>query len=343
MTCVRTLAPLVLISLLGLAGCQAGWQGPIGPSQEGGPGQGGPSSGGPGACDIPGDLARSSDIPFGVLFPSGSFQFQSYSSAQEIADQGLNAVSIGWGIFYTEDGSIVFDRNGSSDDQAQQRWIQSMQCQVVEAKQAGLVVSVWGQFQQAGVDGEPGLIPEPIRESVLERSVDLIPLMAEAAEQVKAEYFSPVSELDKYAGIEGHNSFFPRYAEAARPLFNGVLYSQPNILQREPSFYSEQLSPALGPIDALGISWISYGCFEDDAVKGDWFIEKAAEQGVTTVFISEIGGVAQSPPTECLRDLIERWGADSTGVFVLDSPPMMPDAAEINGSWQEDVLRGYLD
>ena len=342
MTCVRALVSLVLISLVGLAGCQAGWQGPTGPSQEGGPGQGGPSSGGPGACDIPGDLARSSDIPFGVLFPSGSFQFQSYSSAQEIADQGLNAVSIGWGIFYTEDGSIVFDRNGSSDDQAQQRWIQSMQCQVVEAKQAGLVVSVWGQFQQAGVDGEPGLIPEPIRESVLEQSVDLIPLMAEAAEQVKAEYFSPVSELDKYAGIEGHNSFFPRYAEAARPLFNGVLYSQPNILQRDPSFYSEQLSPALGPIDALGISWISYSCFEDDAAKGDWFIEKAAEQGVTTVFISEIGDVAQSPPTECLEELIERWGADSTGVFVLDSPPMMPDAAQINGSWQEDVLRDYL-
>ena len=93
----------------------------------------------------------------------------------------------------------------------------------------------------------------------------------------------------------------------------------------------------------MGISWISYGCFEDDAVKGDWFIEKAAEQGVTTVFISEIGDVAQSPPTECLEELIERWGADSTGVFVLDSPPMMPDAAEINGSWQEDVLRGYLD
>ena len=345
MSGVRRIGSLVLVALLGLAGCQSGSQGPTGPGQGDGPGQesgGSERPGDPVACDIPADLDRSSDIPFGVLFPSGSFQFQSYSSAQEISDQGLNAVSIGWGIFYTEDGSIVFDRNGSSDDQAQQRWIQSMQCQVVEAKQAGLVVSVWGQFQQAGVDGEPGLIAEPIRESVLEQSVDLIPLMAEAAEQVKAEYFSPVSELDKYAGIEGHNSFFPRYAEAARPLFNGVLYSQPNILQRDPSFYSEQLSPALGPIDALGISWISYSCFEDDAAKGDWFIEKAAEQGVTTVLISEIGDVVQSPPTECLEELIERWGADSTGVFVLDSPPMMPDAAQINGSWQEDVLRDYL-
>ena len=313
-----------------LAGCQTGGEGPQ-------------RSGGLNDCDIPGDLSRSEEPPFGVLFPSGSFEFQSYSSAREIADQGLNAVSIGWGIFYTEDGSIVFDRNGASDDQARQRWIKSLQCQVVEAKKAGLIVSVWGQFQQAGVDGEPGLIPEPIRESVLEGSVDLIPLMAEAAEQVKAEYFSPVSELDKYAGIEGHNAYFPRYAEVARPLFQGVLYSQPNILQGAPSFHSEKLAPALGPIDALGISWISYSCFEDDALKGDWFVERAAEQGVTTVFISEIGGVTQSPPTDCLEDLIERWGGAETGVFVLDSPPMMPDASKINGSWQEDVLRGYLD
>jgi len=43
-----------------------------------------------------------------------------------------------------------------------------------------------------------------------------------------------------------------------------------------------------------------------------------------------------------LAGCLERWGADSTGVFVLDSPPMMPDASQINGSWQEDVLRGYL-
>ena len=340
----RVILSWVVVLALLSAGCQVGAErgSDIGPSSGPGQANGGPEpSGGPTGCDIPADLVRSQELPFGVLFPSGSFQFQSYSSAQEIADQGLNAVSLGWSILYTDDGDIVFDRNGSSGDEARQRWVQSMQCQVIEAKQAGLVVSVWGQFQQVGVDGEPGLIPESIRESVLEQSVDVIPLMAEAVEQVKAEYYSPVSELDKYAGIEGHNSFFPRYAEAARPLFNGVLYSQPNILQREPSFYSEQLSPALGPIDALGMSWISYYCIEDDAVKGDWFIEKAAEQGVTTVFISEIGGVAQSPPTECLQDLIERWGADSTGVFVLDSPPMMPDAAQIKGSWQEDVLRGY--
>jgi len=346
MIAVRTLVSLSLVTLLGLSGCQTGPQGPSGPSRADVPGQGSEDSArswGPDTCDIPADLERLSETPFGVLFPSGSFQFQSYSSAQEIADQGLNAVSIGWGIFYTGDGTIVFDRNGSRDDQAKRRWVQSMQCQVVEAKQAGLVVAVWGQFQQFDVDGEPGLIPESIRESVLEQSVDLIPLMAEAAEEAKVEYYSPVSELDKYAGIEGHNSYFPRYARAARPLFKGVLYSQPNILQREASFYSEKLSPALGPIDALGISWISYDCYEDDAVKGDWFIEKAAEQDVTSVFISEIGGVTESPPSDCLRELIERWGAGSTGVFVLDSPPMMPNASAINGSWQEDVLRGYLD
>lgn len=252
-------------------------------------------------------------------------------------------MSIGWSILYNESGDIVFDWNGSADEDAKSRWLQQARCTALEAKEAGLIVSLWGQFQEAGVDGEPGLIREDIREKVLHASVEVIPDMAQVAEDVQAEYFSPVAELDKYGGIEGHNVFFPQYVAAARPIFSGILYSQPNILQRDPSFFSEKLSPALEGIDALGISWISYRCDPKDKEKTRWFIDQARSQGVNKVYISEIGDVQASPQTPCLEELIEEWGGDASGVFVLDSPPMMPNAAEIKGSWQEDVLLSFLN
>ncbi len=260
-----------------------------------------------------------------------------------MAASGLNAVSIGWSILYNESGDIVFDWNGSNANDARNRWLDQARCAALEAKEAGLIVSLWGQFQQAGVDGEPGLIREDIREKVLAASVDLIPEMAQIAEDVQAEYFSPVSELDKYAGIDGHNTYFPQYVAAARPIFTGILYSQPNILQRDPSFFSEKLTPAVAGIDALGISWISYQCYPEDMEKTQWFIDQARSQGVNDVFISEIGDVQASPETPCLEQLIEEWGGDTSGVFLLDSPPMMPNASEIKGSWQEQVLLSYLN
>jgi hypothetical protein len=299
----------------------------------------------PGACVIPDSLTRQTVVPVGVLYPSGGFEDQSYQSPEELVGAGLNAVSLGWSILYNAQGDIVFDWDGSADDDAKNRWISRLQCAVVEAKEAGLIVSVWGQFQEAGVNGEPGLIREDIRERVLDASLDLIPVMARAAEEVQAEYYSPIAELDKFGGIEGHNAYFPRYVEAARPEFTGILYSQPNVLQGDPSFYSEKLPPALEGIDALGISWISYDCRPEDVQRGDWIIEQAAAQSVARVYISEIGGVRNAPESQesCMRQLIERWGGDSSGVFFLDTPRMLEDNVSVKGGWQEALLQSYLD
>jgi hypothetical protein len=334
-------AVVAIVAALVASGCSAGPT--AGPDERRGPQDSQGPQQGRSQCEEPAGIARSTETPFGVLLPSGSFRFQSYDSAADVAASGLNAVSIGWSILYNDSGDIVFDRNGSDAGDAKARWLDEARCAALEAKKAGLIVSLWGQFQQAGVDGEPGLIREDIRERVLAASVDVIPDMAQLAEDVQAEYFSPVSELDKYAGIEGHNAFFPQYVAAARPIFSGILYSQPNILQRDPSFFSEKLTPALEGIDALGISWISYQCDPQDVEKTQWFIDQARSQGVNNVFISEIGDVQASSQTPCLEQLIEEWGGDTAGVFVLDSPPMMPNAAEIKGSWQEEVLLSYLN
>jgi hypothetical protein len=44
-----------------------------------------------------------------------------------------------------------------------------------------------------------------------------------------------------------------------------------------------------------------------------------------------------------MRQLIERWGGDSSGVFFLDTPRMLEDNVSVKGGWQEALLQSYLD
>lgn len=291
-------------------------------------------------CVTPAGLSRSGEVPVGVLLPSGSFERQSYASAQEIADAGLNAVSLGWTFYYDKDGNLVYDFDGSSDDNAKKRWVEQIRCSVIEAKEAGLIVSVWGQFQEANYRGEPMGMPENIQGKVLDQATALIPEVAQVLEELQVEYWSPVSELDKYAGIAGHNESFPAMVEAGKPFFTGVIYSQPNILQRD-SFFVQGVEPELGAVDALGISWISYQCEPQQLEAADYFVQAAQDQGVDRIFISELGSTnfADESARPCLETLIDYWNGSGNGVFLLDTPPMREGVATIKGNWQEEVLQ----
>ncbi len=331
---IRRTALLVAAVAL-LAACSDGGGDAAGPGGAGGPG-------GPGgvACEVPAGLTRSGEVPVGVLLPSGSFERQSYASAQAIADAGLNAVSLGWPFYYTAAGDVVFDFDGSADEQARARWVERVRCSVVAAKEAGLVVAVWGQFQAAQVEGEPGGMPEGIRDRVLEQALALVPEMARVLEELQVEYWSPVAELDKFAGIEGHNDFFARMVAAGAPHFSGTVYVQPNILQQD-SFFVQGVVPDLGGVDALGVAWISYECEPEQLRAADFFLEAARAQGIDRVLITELGGTraVDESARPCLEQLIARWEGGTNGVFLLDFPDIRAGASTIAGSWQEDVLR----
>jgi hypothetical protein len=329
----RLFTALALGSALVLSACGGGSDGD----------DNGPSSQG---CNAPNDLTRSTDTPIGMLLPSGSFERQSYTSAAEVAAAGLNAVSFGLSFYYTSTGELVYDFDGSSDDAAKERWTNTIACAVIEAKESGLVVAVWGQFIEAGSRGEPGQMPTDIQTPVLESTVDLMPEVAELLDELQVEYWAPISELERFTGIENHNTYFPQMVAASRPLFNGIIYAQPNILQRD-GFVVQDVEPNLGGADALGISWISYECDEQKLPPGqslessNFYIDAAAAQGITKVFISEVGGTQNTDESArpCLEKLIEYWDGATTGVFVLDMPSDQPGGASVKGNWQEAVLQ----
>lgn len=320
-----------------------------GESDSGDSGQGTNS---PEKCTLTEELTRSKDVPIGILAPSSSLERQSYASAAEIAAAGLNAVSLGFEFFFTSEGEIVFDFNiGKNDsdagsDEAKDRWKDRIRCSVIEAKEAGLVVAAWGQLLEAGRRGEPGEMPAGIRTRVLDGVLALMPEMADLMEELNVEYWSPVSELDKFVGPEAHNEYFPKMVVASRPLFTGTMYVQPNILARD-GFVAREIRPDLGGVDALGIAWISYECEPEKLPPGqslawaDYFIDAATEQGITRVFVSELGDTraANESARPCVEKLIDYWDGRTSGVFMLDMPSDSPNGASIKGSWQEDVLK----
>ena len=279
---------------------------------------------------------RLADAPFGVLLPSGGFEGQSYPSAQAVADAGHNAVSIGWPFYFTESGEITFGYR----DETKEQWLDRLRCTVVEIKDAGLVAIVWGQMVQADLPRgvEPMGIPTDLIDTVGTGVEGLIAEVGAVLEGLQVEYWSPVSELDKFLGYEGHQQFFGRYVEQARSVYTGTLYAQINSLDQN-GFTVNRITPDFAGVDTMSIAWISFACREDDMQKVDWLIDEAEAQGISDRFIGEIGGVTggSSADRPCMDTLIERWGSES-GVVVLDVPSDLPDASQVAGGWLEDVL-----
>ena len=312
-------------------------------SSANGQGQGGPNSR---QCESPKDLVRLNNVPIGVLMPAGSLERQSYTSANDLVAAGLNAVSLGFEFYFTSTGEIVFDFNGNADEGAKEQWKNNLRCSVIEAKQAGLVVSVWGQFIEAGRRGEPGEVAQDVQTKVLDGALKLMPEVGKLLEELQVEYWAPVSELERFAGVANHNTYFPQFVAAGRPHFTGVMYVQPNILQRD-GFVMQKIEPNLGGVDALGISWISFECEADKLPPGvslesaDFYIEAGAKQGINRVFISELGGTNATDESAkpCLEKLITTWKGAENGVFLLDMPSDFPNGSQIKDSWQEDVLQ----
>jgi hypothetical protein len=292
-----------------------------------------------GRCEASRELTRREGRPFGVLLPSGRFEGQSYGSAQAIVDAGLNAASIGVPFYYTQSGDVVFGRR----DESKEQWLDEIRCVVVEAKDAGLITLVWGQFVQADAPRgqEPMDAPASVQAKLGPAALELIPEVAQLLEELKVEYFSPVSELDKFVGFENHNLVFADMVAAARTTFKGKIYAQPNTLSRPPSFDSENIPPEFGGVDAMSIAWISFDCRADDMDRAQWYVDQAVGQGVQEFFIGEIGGVTggSESDAECFETLITKWNGASQGVIVLDAPSDMPGAAQVAGTWRENRLR----
>lgn len=334
---------VMLLAVFALAAC-----GSPGNSGDGADGPGFPAS--TARCETPVDLVRRANVPIGVLMPSGAPQRQSYVSIDELVTVGYTAVSLGFPFYFSPTGEIVYDFDGNADADARQRWEDEIRCTVIEAKEAGLVVAVWGQFIEAGRRGEPGKMNAGVQNAVLDGALALMPEVAALLEELKVEYWSPVSELDKFAGPTGHNEYFARMVDAGRAAFTGTIYAQPNILDRN-GFVAQSIIPEFGEADALGISWISYECESDKMPPGqslawaDYFVDAATAQGVSRVFISELGDTRPTDESQraCLETLIDYWDGMNTGVFLLDMPTDQPGSVRIKGSWQEAVLQERLD
>ena len=294
------------------------------------------------ACELSAPATRIDGAPFGVLYPSGSFRAQSYKSAEEIKAAGFNAVSLAATFYFDQNGDIIFDRSESGGEKS--RWLENIKCQVVEAKEAGLITLVWGQFEQGDLPrgSEPMGVPSEIKDKLAQGAIELIPDIAALLEELKVEYWSPVSELDKFLGYEYHNKYFGQMLEAGSE-FEGITYAQPMTMSLPPSFVTENVTPDFATADALSISWISFSCRPEDMVKAFWIIEQAKNQGIKNIFVGEIGGTQNKTDADqaCFETLVENFEGKTNGVIALDLPDEFPNGSQVKGTWQEKLITGY--
>lgn len=293
-------------------------------------------------CQLNNPAERISGAPFGVLLPSGQFDQHSYKSAQEIKDAGYNAVSLSASFYFTQEGEIVYDRDSSRG--SKETWLENIRCKAIEAKNAGLITLIWGQFEQADQarGQEPMGVPKGIEDKLAQGALELIPDVAGLLEELKVEYWSPVSELDKFLGYQNHNKYFAQMIQAGSD-FQGITYAQPLTGSMPPTFYSEQVPPDFGGAKAMSISWISFTCFDDDIEKANWIIEQAKEQGVSEIFIGEIGGTQNKTDADqtCFETLVDAFNGKTTGVIALDMPDGFPNGSQVKGTWQETLITSY--
>lgn len=296
------------------------------------------------SCNPANPPTRITEDPYGVLYPSGTFETQSYKSAAEIKAAGFNAVSLGFAFYFNQAGEIVFDR--SPDGGEKSRWLERVKCSVVEAKDAGLITLVWGQFEQVDLPRgtEPMGVPEEIREKLAQGAIELMPEIAQLLEELKVEYWSPVSELDKFLGYKNHNKYFRQMVEAGSA-FEGITYAQPMTLSLPPAFVTEKVTPDLGGVDALSVSWISFDCRPEDMEKALWIIQQAKDQGVSKIFVGEIGGTQNKSYADqaCFETLIAAFEGKANGVIALDLPDGIPNGSQVKGTWQETLITSYVN
>ncbi|MFZ9702377.1 MAG: hypothetical protein ACO3BG_04950 [Candidatus Nanopelagicales bacterium] len=290
-------------------------------------------------CELNASVERKMEKPFGVLMPSGDFRSQSYKDPQEMIDLGFNAVSLAYSFYFTSEGKIVF---GRSERDTKDSWLNSIKCNIVKAKNSGLMTLTWGQFEQADLaqGQEPMGVPQNLRETLTVQAIELMPEIAQLMEDLKVEYWSPVSELDKYMGYEIHNKYFPDMIEAGKS-FTGITYAQPMTLSLPPSFFTEKVAPNLGEAKAMSISWISFGCAEDDMQKAEWVVDQVKKQGINEIFIGEIGGTRnkKDEDLDCFNTFVNKFNGKDFGVLVLDLPDGFKDGSQVKGTWQEQAIR----
>lgn len=288
------------------------------------------------ACAVPAGTTRSGAVPIGILMPSGNFSGQSYGSPAGVKKAGFNAISLGISLYYDSKGRVTFGRGG----QSKQDWLNEIGCNVAKIKEQGLVALVWGQLQdvnqKAGTEPQP--VPAKLRAKVAKATTSVMADVAKTLEKYKADYWSPISESDKWFGAEGHNRYFPQWVKIGSRYFTGTIYAQMALNNGVTDRSGKPLQ--MGGADALSIAWISFECEKQMYERPDQMVAAARKQGVDDVFVGEIGGVRAGVPADaaCMTDVVEHFGARETGVLFLDAPKDMQGGSRVEGQWPAEWL-----
>lgn len=269
----------------------------------------------------------------------------SYGSPEKIKAEGFTAINTSILIPYTSSGSLDLSRYGGSKE----AWLCQIGNGIAALKAAGLVVIIEGELQQSDnpQGTEPGPVPTEARAAAAATVSSLIPDFAALLEKYKVEYWAPLGESDKWLGIDLTQQYYPQWAETAKATYGGTLFAQ--IFTGVPgqqAFGPLGITPDLSHLDALGVVFGDWSCSANSLQYTDDYVAAAREQGITKVFISELGGSSTpgdaSEAEACMRQVVTRYGGVDNGVLFMDNPKSMPNAHIVENNWPEALLKDLM-
>jgi hypothetical protein len=251
---------------------------------------------------------------------------------------GANTVALGIEVGYLGNGEFDGKRLEYSKRRARQL--------IRYYKEADLAVIISIVPVPANLRGEPGPIPEEIRERVLRNYERVAVGLARISEEENVEVFCPMDEPDFKLGAKLGSSWGQEILPKIRSVFSGKVLWKGSLSR---SFERDERIDFSG-YDIVGLTvfpWAGLGHYAEDV---GFYINTlkqwSAEDGVDETIVAEFGNYARTPlnkdeELEAIRIVFEQ-GMEKVDGFILLDPPR-GFGTPIRGSRLEGAIRTWFE
>ena len=215
---------------------------------------------------------------------------------------------------------------------------------ILSYKEEGLAVAIALEPIAVESRGEPGPIPEKLKDTFLEDLNEFLPNILEILEETKVEIFSPMNEQDYKLGIDTASEWGQSVLPIIKETFSGKILWKGSLFEHVSR--NRNIEIDFSGYDIVGFSAFPFSGINRYPSEINDFIETisewANEDGVNQIFISEFGSyepVPISPNDEprAIEIVFEESDSRVDGFFVFDPPRGFGTA--IKGSILEDVVK----
>jgi hypothetical protein len=263
----------------------------------------------------------------------------SMNKREDLIAIGANTVGIGIEVNY-------YPENGKFDEKMLSYAKQKARDFIRYYKEGGLAVMVSLVPIPVKLQGEPGPIPENIKEEVLKNYEKIVVDLAKIAEEENAEIFCPMDEPDYKLGAKRGSSWGQEILPKIKSVYSGKVLWKGSLSR---PFEKNQRIDFSG-YDIAGFTVFPWGGLTLYPQNVEFYINKlnqwAGEDGVKERIVAEFGNyqitkITKEEEPEALQIVFEKGRGKLNGFILLDPPSGW--GTSIKDSELEPVIKSWFE